>query len=269
MALLAEQVDDVGEIALGCLRDDVGGARPVAAHAHVERAVEAEREAALGLVELHRRDADVEHDAVDRRRSRRRARRVERGEASSTSVSRPSAAATRSTPRAIALWSRSMPMTRASAAARWRACSRRRRTCRRYRRRRRERSGMSSAGPREHGNVTGRSASDSRSRRRRPSSFPCSERIFRRSSKPSRFLQRAPSRWLPRVRAEKRTGSQIAKVRPARMRARPGQCCIGLFNSIGYVPPSGIVWLDIGGIGERTGQTSNGSATRDPNHRRY
>ena len=38
--------------------------RPVAAHAHVERAVEAEGEAALGLVELHGRDAEVEHDAV-------------------------------------------------------------------------------------------------------------------------------------------------------------------------------------------------------------
>ena len=39
---------------------------PVAAHAHVERAVETEREAALGLIELHRGHADVEHDAVDR-----------------------------------------------------------------------------------------------------------------------------------------------------------------------------------------------------------
>ena len=46
--------------------DDVGGARAVAAHAHVERAVEAEREAALGRVELHGGDAEIEHDAVDR-----------------------------------------------------------------------------------------------------------------------------------------------------------------------------------------------------------
>ena len=36
-------------------------------HAHVERAVGAEGKAAIGLVELHRRDADVEHDAVDLR----------------------------------------------------------------------------------------------------------------------------------------------------------------------------------------------------------
>ena len=34
------------------------------AHPHVERAAEPEREAALGLVELHRGNADVHHDAV-------------------------------------------------------------------------------------------------------------------------------------------------------------------------------------------------------------
>ena len=47
------------------------------AHPHVERAVEPEREAALGLVELHRGDADIHHDAVDLRRrlARRRPRR--------------------------------------------------------------------------------------------------------------------------------------------------------------------------------------------------
>jgi hypothetical protein len=36
------------------------------AHPHVERAAEPEREAALGLVELHRGNADVHHDAVHR-----------------------------------------------------------------------------------------------------------------------------------------------------------------------------------------------------------
>ena len=36
------------------------------AHPHVERAAEPEREAALGLIELHRGDADIHHDAVDR-----------------------------------------------------------------------------------------------------------------------------------------------------------------------------------------------------------
>src|SRR5665647_2278845 len=65
MALLAEQENDVGEIALvrGC--DDVGCARAVATHPHIERAVEAEGKAAFRLVELHRGHADVEHDAVD------------------------------------------------------------------------------------------------------------------------------------------------------------------------------------------------------------
>ena len=38
--------------------------RPLALHAHVEGRVEAQREAARRLVELHRRNADVEHDAV-------------------------------------------------------------------------------------------------------------------------------------------------------------------------------------------------------------
>ena len=40
---------------------------PSLAHAHVERAVALKREAALGIVELHGGDADVEHDAVGRR----------------------------------------------------------------------------------------------------------------------------------------------------------------------------------------------------------
>ena len=65
VALLAERRDDGGKIALGGVRHHVGGARPVAAHAHVERTVETEREAALRLVELHRGDADVEQHAVD------------------------------------------------------------------------------------------------------------------------------------------------------------------------------------------------------------
>ena len=47
---------------------------PCRAHAHVERAVLHEGEAALGLVELHRGDAEIEHDAgdgADRLRARR------------------------------------------------------------------------------------------------------------------------------------------------------------------------------------------------------
>ncbi len=55
--------------------------RPAAFHAHVERRVAAQREAALGLIELHRRDADVERDAVDRVETRAAGDRVEIGEA--------------------------------------------------------------------------------------------------------------------------------------------------------------------------------------------
>ncbi|MNJ55139.1 hypothetical protein D3C77_506130 [compost metagenome] len=44
--------------------DDVGGGRPLVAHAHVQRPVAHEGEAALGLVQLHGRDADVEDHAV-------------------------------------------------------------------------------------------------------------------------------------------------------------------------------------------------------------
>ena len=65
-ALLAERRDDLREVALGGRIDQIGRARARAAHAHVERAVVAEREAALGLIELHRGDAEVEQDAVDR-----------------------------------------------------------------------------------------------------------------------------------------------------------------------------------------------------------
>ena len=43
--------------------DQVGGALAVGPHAHVERAVAHEREAALGLVDLHRRDPEVEGHA--------------------------------------------------------------------------------------------------------------------------------------------------------------------------------------------------------------
>ena len=77
IAFLAEDVDDVGEIGLGGLRHHIRRGRAVMAHPHVERAAEPERKAALGLIELHRGDADVHHDAVDahRRPARRRPRR--------------------------------------------------------------------------------------------------------------------------------------------------------------------------------------------------
>ncbi len=50
-------------------------------HAHVERTFAAEGEAALGLVELHRRNAEVEGHAVDRGDAFAGQQRVHRAEA--------------------------------------------------------------------------------------------------------------------------------------------------------------------------------------------
>jgi hypothetical protein len=49
--------------------EEVCGARSRLAHAHVERAV-VRNETPIGLVELHRGNADVERDAVDRKQPR-------------------------------------------------------------------------------------------------------------------------------------------------------------------------------------------------------
>src|SRR5688572_12836915 len=55
-----------GDFGLAGAVQEIGGAGALPAHAHVERTVGLEGEAALGPVELHRRDADIESDAVDR-----------------------------------------------------------------------------------------------------------------------------------------------------------------------------------------------------------
>ena len=55
----------MGEVALARRVDDIGRARARARHAHVERPIEAEGEAALRRIELHGGDAEVEHHAVD------------------------------------------------------------------------------------------------------------------------------------------------------------------------------------------------------------
>ena len=135
---------------------------PVRAHAHVERAVVAERKSALGLIELHRRHAEIEHHAVDAAWPHCRATSSSAEKRDCTSSSRPLALSTRSAPCAIALWSRSMPITRQSAAREHRA---------------RIAAGAEGAvdidaavldveeaerGRTEHGNVTSQSASDSR-----------------------------------------------------------------------------------------------------------
>ena len=65
IALFAVVAQDRGQLALAGLVDEVGsGFVPVRVHAHVERCVDRVREAALGLVDLHARDAEVEEDSV-------------------------------------------------------------------------------------------------------------------------------------------------------------------------------------------------------------
>jgi hypothetical protein len=64
VAFLAQRADDECKVAFGRLGHHVGGARPVAPHPHVQRSVQAEREPALGRIELHGRNPEVEDDAV-------------------------------------------------------------------------------------------------------------------------------------------------------------------------------------------------------------
>ena len=63
-ALLAEAEQNVGDVGFIKLIDDIGGADAFAGHAHVERTVAHEGEAALRLVELHGGHAEIEDDRV-------------------------------------------------------------------------------------------------------------------------------------------------------------------------------------------------------------
>ena len=65
-ALLTEMKQNVGDRRLVLVAQNVGGRTAAAPHAHVEGRVEAQRKAARGFVELHRRHPDVERDPVDR-----------------------------------------------------------------------------------------------------------------------------------------------------------------------------------------------------------
>src|SRR4029079_17986748 len=56
---------DPGDLGLLGRIQIFGGGQAGTAHPHIERTVGLEREAALGPVELHRADADVERDRVD------------------------------------------------------------------------------------------------------------------------------------------------------------------------------------------------------------
>ena len=65
LLFFAVDADDRRQIACRCVIDERSGVGAAPSHAHVERPVEAEREPAFRLVELHRGDADVEHHAVN------------------------------------------------------------------------------------------------------------------------------------------------------------------------------------------------------------
>src|SRR5262245_34482573 len=68
MALLAQNEDDGGEVALARFGHDVGRAWTAWSHPHVERPIEAEGKTAVSIVELHRGDAEIEYDAIHRSR---------------------------------------------------------------------------------------------------------------------------------------------------------------------------------------------------------
>ena len=137
MPLLAEDEDDVGEIALAGVGDDIGGARAFAAHAHVERPVVAEGEAARGGVELHRGDAEIEHDAVDAVEAVGARNRIEIGEAildqRQPAVRAPLKVVAQSQRAGVAVDADDLAVR---GGREWRAYSRRRRRWRRYRCRR-------------------------------------------------------------------------------------------------------------------------------------
>ena len=66
LALLAVGKKQIREFAFLKAVDEIGGAFALARHAHVERSLAHEGKTAIGLIELHRRNADIEHHAVDR-----------------------------------------------------------------------------------------------------------------------------------------------------------------------------------------------------------
>src|ERR1700730_1116885 len=63
--LLAETVEYIGQGRLPGGIDKVRGSRPLAIHAHIERAIGLEGKAARRVVDLHGRHADVEDNAVE------------------------------------------------------------------------------------------------------------------------------------------------------------------------------------------------------------
>ena len=67
LALVAVELEDMGQRAVVPAVDDVRRGLALVGHPHVQRPVAHEGKAALGLVQLHRRHADVEHHPVQLR----------------------------------------------------------------------------------------------------------------------------------------------------------------------------------------------------------
>ena len=122
-------LEDAGNLGLVGMVEEFGGGLARLAHAHVERTVGREGKAAVGLVELHRRDADIERDGVDQADAALGEHAVHLAEAlvDQGQARDPG----RATAFAIASGSRSKPITRPAPPRAWRACSRPLRTCRR------------------------------------------------------------------------------------------------------------------------------------------
>ena len=79
MPLFAEVENDIGEVALGGSVNDVSRTWAFTAHPHVEGAIKAERESATGRIELHGGNAEIEHHSIDSRVARFARNRIEVG----------------------------------------------------------------------------------------------------------------------------------------------------------------------------------------------
>src|SRR5262245_3248098 len=78
--LFAERKDNVGQGSLAGRIHNISRTWALPAHAHVERSLQPERETAPGRVELHGRHPQVEHDSIDSVESRFACQRIEIGE---------------------------------------------------------------------------------------------------------------------------------------------------------------------------------------------
>ena len=65
--LFAISVNNVGNVSLFGFVDEVCRRHAVLTHAHIKRAILLKRKAALSAIKLHRRNADIQYDAIDRR----------------------------------------------------------------------------------------------------------------------------------------------------------------------------------------------------------